>query len=576
MKRLLVLSLLIGLLGASLVVAQYAPDSDGDGVTDDQDICHLEPGPAETGGCPADVLATFPDSDGDGVPDPLDSCFEPGLAENDGCPAGIEPDYDGDGIPNGADACPRRYGVAANNGCPADDDGDLVANENDACPDQPGTFDNLGCPDGVMPPDDDGDGVPNLFDNCLDLPGTIELGGCPDSDGDFVIDAFDQCPDVPGDPNLSGCAPVFETTFPRNRSGINVSSAASIEELGRLTVGPATIDLSGSGLLAVRAPEQLLIYDLTRPPIAPLGSPVTTQQSGYPVAINTMGTLTALYEFTPDFSAPFITLRDAGSGEQVLQYGALADGAAPLGPFDFSRALTLPGLAVAYGTTQNLDSDSGRVIIYGEGSDAPFFTLITPSNVNYLSFSGDGRRLGLDTAVGDNMQIRVYDVSQRGNPIETDLPLVILSGVGTPNFDESVRHFLGLPHALNGDGTRLVMGNPFGGLAIFDLRAVAPGDSPQPIVTASLFDPARSEAVSAVAFSPDGTLVAVAGGVPFSGGLTGQESFPILIIDAETGDVLTRLEGHRSFIRQGSLMFNSDGSLLISAADATIRFWGVR
>ena len=86
-----------------------------------------------------------------------------------------------------------------------------------------------------------------------------------------------------------------------------------------------------------------------------------------------------------------------------------------------------------------------------------------------------------------------------------------------------------------------------------------------------LFDAAASEVVSAVSLSPDGSVVAVAGGVPFSGGLTGSERFPIYLIDAATGATLARLDGHDSLIRD--MAFSADGSTLISAGDSSIKFW---
>jgi hypothetical protein len=48
--------------------SKYAgcPDSDGDGIPDNLDVCPNAPGPSSTAGCP--------DTDGDGVPDTTDKC----------------------------------------------------------------------------------------------------------------------------------------------------------------------------------------------------------------------------------------------------------------------------------------------------------------------------------------------------------------------------------------------------------------------------------------------------------------------------------------------------------------------
>ncbi|HYH95714.1 outer membrane exchange protein TraB [Hyalangium sp.] len=58
------------------------PDLDGDGVTDDKDVCPKEPGLSDRGGCP------IRDADGDGVEDSIDRCPDvaPGPGGKNGCP----------------------------------------------------------------------------------------------------------------------------------------------------------------------------------------------------------------------------------------------------------------------------------------------------------------------------------------------------------------------------------------------------------------------------------------------------------------------------------------------------------
>jgi outer membrane protein OmpA-like peptidoglycan-associated protein len=119
-------------------------DTDGDGITDDQDKCPNTPGLAKYNGCPV------PDSDNDGVNDELDKCPNtPGLAKYNGCPI---PDSDNDGVNDEEDKCPNVAGLAKYNGCPAPDrDNDGVSDDEDKCPDIAGTAANHGCPD--MPAD---------------------------------------------------------------------------------------------------------------------------------------------------------------------------------------------------------------------------------------------------------------------------------------------------------------------------------------------------------------------------------------------------------------------------------------
>ena len=98
------------------------PDSDNDGIGDDEDLCKTvpqgkHPDPFKPG-CPEN------DEDGDGVPDVDDACpvTQPGPTpdpKRPGCPL---IDTDKDGIADPDDACPLKPGQAnsdpAHNGCP--------------------------------------------------------------------------------------------------------------------------------------------------------------------------------------------------------------------------------------------------------------------------------------------------------------------------------------------------------------------------------------------------------------------------------------------------------------------------
>lgn len=88
-------------------------DKDGDGISDDVDLCPTVKGTLEGSGCP------IMDSDGDGVVDEKDKC--PSLAgsiRNYGCPV---IDSDGDGVVDEKDKCPSIKGVIRNEGCPESD-----------------------------------------------------------------------------------------------------------------------------------------------------------------------------------------------------------------------------------------------------------------------------------------------------------------------------------------------------------------------------------------------------------------------------------------------------------------------
>lgn len=561
MPRLLRLcyALALLLLAALPVGAQYAPDSDGDGVSDDLDLCYAEPGPAEGYGCTAEALATFGDFDRDGVIDPLDYCYDvPGLAENAGCPADIRPDLDFDGLVDAEDRCPRAAGGPENGGCPPDADGDFVRDFEDACPAQPGTFATLGCPEGVPPPDGDGDSVADVFDLCPTQPGLPNLIGCPDADGDGVPDNVDACPGVSGDRNLVGCLPVTVAPLPALAEPITTASAARVAEVARLVVGQPHLDLNPAGRLIVRASNQILPYDLAAGVLIP-GAAVTLAQSGYPVAVSADGATLAAIDIPADFSAPpFLTVRGA-DGSPRVDLNAPVD-QPDLGPSALAFSPTAPLLAVAYGGYNPFSGLPTRVdLLSADGQTVLSSIPILDAALN-LAFSADGTRLIHDTTVGATMTNNIWDVSS---------PAALVPVASLPAPEGMMAHFMGMPAALDAAGGRAAVGYPDGSLSVFTLTPGAPTRD----VAVQLFNRDAGEVVSAIAFSPDGSLLAIAGGVPFSGGLTGFEEFPILLVDSRTGVQIGRLAGHETLIRD--LVFSADGRLLITAGDSTVRFWGV-
>lgn len=119
-------------------------DSDGDGVSDDEDQCPDMAGPIKTDGCP--------DADEDGIADDEDKCpNEPGKKRFEGCP-----DVDEDGLVGEDDECPGVYGGKSTNGCP-DRDGDGIHDAIDLCPDIAGEPKYKGCIDA---PDEISDNTP--------------------------------------------------------------------------------------------------------------------------------------------------------------------------------------------------------------------------------------------------------------------------------------------------------------------------------------------------------------------------------------------------------------------------------
>lgn len=142
------------------------PDTDGDGVPRDCDLCiGFDDGA---------------DADGDGVPDGCDRC--PGADDS--------VDVDADEIPDGCDLC-----VGGNDSLDADEDG--LPDACDRCNGSPDSRDADGdsvpdgcdvCESGDDARDADADGVPDACDECEGHPDQI------DGDGDGVADGCDACP----------------------------------------------------------------------------------------------------------------------------------------------------------------------------------------------------------------------------------------------------------------------------------------------------------------------------------------------------------------------------------------------
>jgi hypothetical protein len=111
---------------APSALAQAGPDSDGDGLVDNEDLCPKLAGPGNTGGCPSQDGS--PDSDGDGLQDSQDFCpTVPGDRSGQGCP-----DSDSDYVDDASDPCPTSPGPPGSNGC-GDVDRDGVSDETDLC-----------------------------------------------------------------------------------------------------------------------------------------------------------------------------------------------------------------------------------------------------------------------------------------------------------------------------------------------------------------------------------------------------------------------------------------------------------
>ncbi|MDG2455207.1 MAG: DUF6089 family protein [Bacteroidia bacterium] len=191
------------------------------------------------------------DADGDGISDDFDMC--PNTPEGyDVDTAGCSLDDDGDGIVNEEDKCPSVKGLEIFGGCP-DTDGDGIADAEDKCPNLPGLVEFAGCPDS------DKDGIQDSKDKCPLKAGTAAGEGCPDSDGDGVYDHLDVCPMTPGVSANKGCPEIKEEVkeqirlaakgilFESGKDLIKAESFANLDKLSQILqeYGKAMVRIEG-------------------------------------------------------------------------------------------------------------------------------------------------------------------------------------------------------------------------------------------------------------------------------------------------------------------------------------------
>ena len=191
------------------VVISFDPDSDGDGICDEDDldddndgIPDLEEGVADTDGDGV-IDALDLDSDNDGIPDIIEAGGDD--TDGDGRVDGFE-DVDGDGLDDGIAVDPLDN---------PDSDGDGIVDAHDLDSDNDGTPDVIeaggtdvdgdGILDGIV--DADGDGFADSVDTDNDLTPGAGDGGVAlenlDTDGDGVDDRLDLDSDNDGIPDVT-------------------------------------------------------------------------------------------------------------------------------------------------------------------------------------------------------------------------------------------------------------------------------------------------------------------------------------------------------------------------------------
>ena len=162
-----------------------ASDTDGDGVTDDVDLCPDTPNgeTVDSDGC----SDSQKDSDTDGVADDIDLCPDTPIGESvdsDGC-SDSQKDSDTDGVADDIDLCPNTpIGESVDSdGCSdsqKDSDTDGVADDIDLCPNTPigESVDSDGCSASQNDPEAS---VKQVYEDDVDKLIVSAAGGCTSS-----------------------------------------------------------------------------------------------------------------------------------------------------------------------------------------------------------------------------------------------------------------------------------------------------------------------------------------------------------------------------------------------------------
>jgi WD40 repeat protein len=164
--------------------------------------------------------------------------------------------------------------------------------------------------------------------------------------------------------------------------------------------------------------------------------------------------------------------------------------------------------------------------------------------INHVNFSLHGRLVAASYTAEETSTIEIWDVAASLDANEGVL-------YRTLSWENS--YGADVPFAFSSSGQLAAPG--YGSVLIWDIE-----NQTQRLVIDNQFS------VRAIAFSPDGSLLAIAA---TSG--TGNE---IRLWDAQSGEQIATLVGHTSWIN--ALVFNPTGTLLASGSnDGTIRLWGI-
>ncbi len=214
-----------------------------------------------------------------------------------------------------------------------------------------------------------------------------------------------------------------------------------------------------------------------------------------------------------------------------------------------------------------------------KGQTEWYHVAFSPDSNTLVGVGGDGTVLCFDKTTGEQKTaisghtgiVESIAFSLDGNIIASGNDNQVLLWDINTNQQRSVFNTDGLnvkSIVFNPDGNTFVTGNDHNTVLVWDILT---GQQKTKIEIPRL-DSSSTTSISAVAYSPDGNLIATSGGV---------DDDSVYLWDAETGELKTTLEGHKpeeGYSTVKSIAFSPDGKTLasgVSRHDGMVQLWDV-
>ncbi len=270
--------------------------------------------------------------------------------------------------------------------------------------------------------------------------------------------------------------------------------------------------------------------------------------------------------------------------EAADYYEALSPAGDIFATTDFTASATEPGTQIVLWDTASItermrlpaiktgalrdivfNSDATRLYAFYEDMMAvpsvPYITLYDlttgqSTTISALAYSGVVSPDNKLLATSDNQQVYLWDAA-------TLTQLVVLNTNLMPVVNSGANAAAAL--AFSPDGSLLAVGGETGTVQLWNVATRTLQ------ATLTVFQPGQAT-VLAVAFSPDGKLLAATGGFLSQASVSTVNG--ISVFDLTTNSKLVELTGHTDKVF--SLAFSPDGTLILSAGDTSLRAWGVQ